>query len=548
MQWFKNLRLAAQLIAAFILVALIAGAIGIIGITNLGRLAKSDRHLYETTIEPMQYLGIINADFQRLRNNYSKTCYAPDQERLNAITEQIPKLWGRIDEAVKTYATTPLDEDGKADLQKLKGLLARYEQEVGGPMLQARMSGKIADEIAISYNPKVAQIGGDANDLIELMVKKNVDQAKATSTGNAQAADSASTMIMVALLAGMVLAVGLGLLVTRVIKGQVGGEPAHAADIAQRVADGDLACDVVVAAGDTTSLMASIQHMVGKLSAVVGQVQESSKLLVGASEQVSATAQSLSQGASEQAASVEETSASMEQMSASIAQNNENAKVTGDIATHTARDTVAGGQAVQETVDAMKQIARKIAIVDDIAYQTNLLALNAAIEAGRAGEHGKGFAVVAAEVRKLAERSQVAAEEISRLATGSVELAEKAGTLLGTIVPSIQKTADLVQEISAASSEQNAGVSQINNAISQISQSVQQNAAASEELASTSEEMNAQALELQSVMGFFTLADDGQARRGRTAPKPAARTAPRLGTVTKGLRVPEMAEGSFTKF
>jgi methyl-accepting chemotaxis protein len=205
---------------------------------------------------------------------------------------------------------------------------------------------------------------------------------------------------------------------------------------------------------------------------------------------------------------------------------------------------VEGGQAVRETVSAMKQIAHKIAIIDDIAYQTNLLALNAAIEAGRAGEHGKGFAVVAAEVRKLAERSQVAAEEISRLATGSVDLAQKAGTLLEAIVPSIQKTADLVQEISAASSEQNSGVGQINSAITQISQAVQQNAAASEELASTSEEMSAQATELQALMGFFTLAGSREAAARRPG-KPAPRALPRARTMT---RVADDNSGEFTRF
>ena len=233
----------------------------------------------------------------------------------------------------------------------------------------------------------------------------------------------------------------------------------------------------------------------------------------------------------------------MEEMSSSIAQNNENAKVTGDIANRTARETQDGGQAVQETVTAMKQIAKKIAIIDDIAYQTNLLALNAAIEAGRAGEHGKGFAVVAAEVRKLAERSQVAAEEISQLASSSVTLAERAGSLLGTIVPSIQKTADLVQEISAASTEQNSGVGQINSAITQISSAVQQNAAAAEELASTSEEVNAQAQELQSMMALFNGQGSSQSPRRMVHDQVQART-----SGPRKLQQPFQSRDAFTKF
>jgi methyl-accepting chemotaxis protein len=285
----------------------------------------------------------------------------------------------------------------------------------------------------------------------------------------------------------------------------LGGEPAYTANVVSQVADGHLNIDIQLKPGDNTSLLASVAHMSKQLAEIIGDVRSSADALSSASEEVNATAQSLAKGASVQAASVEETSASMEQMSASISQNSENAKITDGMAQKAARDASTGGEAVMDTVGAMQKIAERISVIDDIAYQTNLLALNAAIEAGRAGEHGRGFAVVASEVRKLAERSQVAAQEIGTLALETVKRAEHAGTMLKDMVPAIRKTADLVQEIAAASSEQNAGVSQINGAIGQVSQTLQQNAAASEELSSTSEEMSAQAIRLQESMTYFKL-------------------------------------------
>ncbi len=260
--------------------------------------------------------------------------------------------------------------------------------------------------------------------------------------------------------------------------------------------------------------------------------------LSSASGQVSQTSQSLSHSASQQAASVEQTTASLQEMAASVKQNADNANVTDRMATQASDQAQEGGQAVGLTVDAMKSIATKIGIIDDIAYQTNLLALNAAIEAARAGEHGKGFAVVAAEVRKLAERSQVAAQEIGALAGNSVQMAEKAGKLLGDMVPSIQKTSELVQEIAAASGEQSQGVSQITAAMHHLSSNTQQTASASEELSATAEELSAQAAQLQELMGRYQLLD-GMApppapsnRTSRAAPasknsRPPLRTAPK---------------------
>ena len=254
--------------------------------------------------------------------------------------------------------------------------------------------------------------------------------------------------------------------------------------------------------------MKSIFLMTEKLKEIISSVVQGTVNISSASLQVSSGSQQLSQGASEQAASVEEVSSTMEQISANIQQNTENSQQTEKKSQMAHKGINDVAERAQKAMEANKNIADKITIINDIAFQTNILALNAAVEAARAGEHGKGFAVVAAEVRKLAERSKVAAEEIVELTQNSLELAEGAGQKMMEILPEVEKTSQLVQEITAASIEQNNGASQVNNAVQQLNTVTQQNSAASEELATSAEEMAAQADQLKAIVSFFKVDSD----------------------------------------
>jgi methyl-accepting chemotaxis protein len=522
---FKNLKIGVRLGIGFGLILTLLATLAIVSYTRLGNLnGEIDdmvKDKFPKTVMANDIIDSLNTIARRLRNAYIFSGEA-SQKEIDAIPEERKIISDRLEKLEKLITS----DKGKDLMKQVATARVAYvaSQDKFVELLKSGKRDAIPDLLQGDLRKAQSEYMKSITNLIDfqtdLMNKAGADADKA--------ADQAQLIVLILTIASFVIGSLFAWWVTMSITRPVN----QAVDAANSLAAGDLTVKVDSTSKDEVGqLMHAMAAMVEKLSNVIGEVRTAADNLSNASGQVSATAQSLSQSSSEQAASVEETTASMEQMTASITQNTENAKVTDQMASTAASQAQAGGTAVGQTVDAMKSIAEKIGIIDDIAYQTNLLALNAAIEAARAGEHGKGFAVVAAEVRKLAERSQVAAQEIGTVAKDSVKLAEQAGSLLNEMVPAIKKTSDLVQEIASASQEQSSGVSQINGAMGQLNAATQQNASASEELAATAEEMGGQAAQLQDLMGFFHL-EQGTVRKVANAPaarataRPAAKPAP----------------------
>ena len=545
MQWFYNLKISAKLLIAFLLVLSLAVVLGLFSIFQLAAVNDAALRMSEDSIPSIRTAASMRYNLTQYRTREARHILADTEADMDELQRNGQNSRNEVDSNIEKYKALVSSADEQAMFDSFISDYHRYLAISEKVLNLSRAGDKAAAKAILAIESRPVFEGASAT--LGKLVALNDSNAQAASEQAASTYSRARVAIAVVLALSLALGVFLTWFVSRIISRPL----RHAMDVATRLAEGDLSVEVKVTAQDETGrLLGAMHNMTGQLGRIIGEVRHAADNLASASEEVSATAQSMSQATSEQAASVEQTSASVEQMTASINQNTENAKVTDGMASKAAREAVEGGQSVQATVDAMKKIAQRIGIIDDIAYQTNLLALNAAIEAARAGEHGKGFAVVAAEVRKLAERSQVAAQEIGELSTGSVQLAERAGALLTEIVPSIGKTSDLVQEITAASEEQSAGVAQINMAMVQLNQVTQQNASSSEELAATAEEMSSQAEQLQRAMSFFRVEGD-HSRSARQSPqRPAAHsTAPAPARAAwRGEATGALSEAEFTRF
>lgn len=556
-----KLTIKARLITGFSLLIILATGIYFLGKSNLSEMSVNLNGLVDIQVKRIvnsqRAAELIQLITKREKDFLLEKRLSEKQAYLQEIADRTEEMLTAI-EVVRSIS----DERGIQILEDFGDSWSDYQKAFDKIKAAGLVNTDSANQVAstISVTEARAAAMKSIRTLSQLVTKNTnaLDQAKADV--NVQAQDAASNMLIL-LAVSIILSIVVSVWIIRSVLSSIG----RAREVVSAVSEGDLTVEIKNNSNDEIGeLLEMMNRMVIKLKEVMSFVSTSSDNIASASIQMSSTSQAMSQGSQEQAASAEEISSSMEQMASNIQQNTDNAQQTEKIALKASDDMQEGSRSVINTVESMRKIADKISIIEEIARQTNLLALNAAVEAARAGDHGKGFAVVATEVRKLAERSQLAASEINELSTSSVSIADKSGKLLEQIVPNIQSTAKLVQEIAASSIEQNSGAGQVNSSIQQFNQVIQQNAAGAEQMAASSDELSSQAENLRAAIGFFKIDQNvlsktvrkgnersiGKHQAYREAPRPAMHS----GRMTKaetsngdgtGVKI-ELGEGDFS--
>lgn len=497
-----KLTIKARLMLGFAILITLAGGIYFMANSNASSLNESLGSIVELNAKRLQLAMKIAEDIQFITKREKDLILTRDdqegEEYINNIETRTEEMQSRLDQLRDIS-----DQRGQEIIEEFTKNWAAYQKAYA--KIKKLNLVNTDSAVAASYEISSTEARTAATESITIItgiVKKNqTAMAEAAASADELYANGSRNMLIM-LLVSVAIAITVSLWIIQSISKSIG----VARDAIKRVAEGDLTVEITqVSRDEIGELLEHFKGMIAKLKDVLIFVVTASDNIAAASLQMSSTSQEMSQGTQEQAASAEEISSSMEQMVSNIQQNTDNAQQTEKTAIKASEDMQEGSRSVNLTIDSMKKIAEKIGIIGEISRQTNLLALNAAVEAARAGDHGKGFAVVAAEVRKLAERSQVAAAEINELSGSSVAIADKSGRLLEQIVPNIQNTAKLVQEIAAASMEQNSGADQVNNAIQEFNKVIQQNAAGAEEIASSSEELSSQAEHLKEAIAFFKI-------------------------------------------
>ena len=498
----QEMKLRTKLFLSFFALIIIAGIIGFSAMVSIDKVNGIMTDIYTYNLLPIRDLAQAKIQALYISRGEYRMIIETEMKDMEEIVQGLERYNEALAEKINSYRPAVQSTEEAALLAEFEDLWEQHTEDYRHFVdltlsnQNAEANAFMAEVLRPSFNT--------ADDKLTELIDYNVDWAANANTEGDEISKSISMVMMALMAGGAIVGILLSLLIIRSITKSVGGEPAVIAELAERISNGDLNIERNDSK-ELTGIYKSLLEMSVRLREIVASVQTAVEYVASGSEQLSSASQQLSQGSSEQAASAEEISASMDESSASVQQNTENALTTEKISQQAATNAQLGEQEVNKAVEAVREIAGKIDIINEIARQTNLLALNAAIEAARAGEVGKGFAVVASEVRKLAERSQKAAGEITELATSTVDQAGNAGKLINKIVPDIQKTAELVQEIAASSQEQSSGIEQIGRAIEQLDLVIQQNASVSEETASTAEELSAQSQQLMDTMSFFKI-------------------------------------------